>query len=402
MARWLLPIGGVRLVLGNFRALEPAHEKTQAECLAWLAAAHARAEATRAAGLGRACDEERFRAEMARRLARFGCGPDKIESRGHEIADFEHTRFEDMEVYRLCDAPAGRGMLERTRVFARVTEAALERLFENVTRAPGDLVHVTCTGYDAPSAAQRLVASRGWGAETRVTHAYHMGCYAALPALRIAAGFLSVPRTLAPSGARRCEIVHTELSTLHLNPLVHTAEQLVIQSLFADGCIAYALEREHERASGGPGLALLAEEEHILSGTEQAMTWTASDFGMQMTLAPTVPGSLAEALGGVVARLAARAELSAMALGGALYAVHPGGPKVLDRVRAALRLDEAQIAGSRALLRRRGNMSSATLPHIWMDLVRDPTIVPGTLVVSLAFGPGLTVSAAVMQKTEAP
>ena len=91
-----------------------------------------------------------------------------------------------------------------------------------------------------------------------------------------------------------------------------------------------------------------------------------------------------------------------MALGGALYAVHPGGPKVLDRVRAALRLDEAQIAGSRALLRRRGNMSSATLPHIWMDLVRDPTIVPGTLVVSLAFGPGLTVSAAVMQKTEAP
>lgn len=388
----------MRPVLGDFRALEPAHLKAQTATLSWLAAAHARAEAERAATLGRECDEARLRAEMERRLARFGCGPEKIETRGHELADFEHTRWDTMDVYRLGESPGGRGMLARTQVFARLAEAALEQLFEGVGSAPGDLLHVTCTGYEAPSAAQRLVAARGWGAQTRVTHAYHMGCYAALPALRIAAGFLAVPRGLVPGGAHRCEIVHTELSTLHLNPLVHTAEQLVIQSLFADGCIAYALELERGRGNAASGLALVAEEECIVPGTERAMTWIAADFGMQMTLSPTVPATLAGGLGELIERLAARAELPATALRRALYAVHPGGPKIVDQVRDALDLEGSQIAASRDVLRRRGNMSSATLPHIWMELARDEAVSPGTLVVSLAFGPGLTLSGAVMQK----
>ena len=86
-----------------------------------------------------------------------------------------------------------------------------------------------------PSAAQRLVAAKGWGAATRVTHAYHMGCYAAFPALRMAAGFLSAPDSLRASGLKRVDVVHTEMCSLHMNPLHHAAEQLVVQSLFADG-----------------------------------------------------------------------------------------------------------------------------------------------------------------------
>jgi predicted naringenin-chalcone synthase len=45
-----------------------------------------------------------------------------------------------------------------------------------------------------------------------------------------------------------------------------------------------------------------------------------------------------------------------------------------------------------------GNMSSATLPHIWKLLLEDPAVPPGTLIPSMAFGPGLTVCGAVLQK----
>ena len=41
---------------------------------------------------GRAFDEGTFRDHMAHRLARFGCGQDKIASRGHEVADCSNTR----------------------------------------------------------------------------------------------------------------------------------------------------------------------------------------------------------------------------------------------------------------------------------------------------------------------
>ena len=48
------------------------------------------------------------------------------------------------------------------------------------------------------------------------------------------------------------------------------------------------------------------------------------------------------------------------------------------------------------MLRDYGNMSSATLPYIWMRLLRDVPV--GTLIPSLAFGPGLTICGALFEK----
>ena len=128
------------------------------------------------------------------------------------------------------------------------------------------------------------------------------------------------------------------------------------------------------------------------------MTWSCSDWGMQMGLLRDVPERIAGVLIAFVERLAQRAGLGSRDLRDAIYAVHPGGPKILDRAREVLRLDEAQLACSRKILLERGNMSSATLPHVWMELVRDPAIVDGRAIVSLAFGPGLTICGAIMRK----
>jgi len=45
-----------------------------------------------------------------------------------------------------------------------------------------------------------------------------------------------------------------------------------------------------------------------------------------------------------------------------------------------------------------GNMSSATLPHVWQRIVSDERVRPGATVLSLAFGPGLSVCGGLFRK----
>ncbi len=390
------------LLLGDFRSMRPRHRPAQAETLEWLANAHARAEKLAASLQARELDEQAFRETMRRRLARFGCGDDKIGARGHELDDCSHLRWEDMEVYGLDAHPSGAGMRARTRAFGRIAQRALSQLFVEEQTAPQHLLHVTCTGYESPSAAQVLVANQGWGALTSVTHAYHMGCYAALPALRIASGFAAQPSAGQESGLGRVDIVHTEICSLHLNPLRHDPEQLVIQSLFADGCIAYSVFAEGSARRRGSALGILAQEEWIVPDSAASMAWFCSDFGMEMTLARDVPEKIAQSLAPFVGKLLARAGAPDSALGSALFAIHPGGPKIVDQIAATLGLGEGQIEHSRRVLRERGNMSSATLPHVWQSMVESEQVQEGQLVVSLAFGPGLTLSGAVLRKVTVP
>lgn len=385
-------------VLGNFRALEPAHHISQAGSLAWLTEAHTRAEKTRAEASEEPFDENEFRLGMGRRIARFGCGDDKIAYRGHQLPDCGHTRWPDMSIYRLHDTPRGEGALARTRAYGKLTDDLFARLYSPHAPPPPDLVHVTCTGYESPSAAQRLVASRGWGTSVRVTHAYHMGCYAALPALHIASAFSAAHR--AEDGrAHFTDVVHSELCSLHMNPLLHTPEQLVVQTLFSDGFIAYSVAEAS--IPGAAALALFALREEILPDSSEAMTWVCADAGMHMTLARDVPERIALALSDFVASLCDQAELSRAERAAAAFAIHPGGPRILDLVRDRLHLSEEQVSWSRAVLFSRGNMSSATLPHIWLELLRPGALVDGRAVISLAFGPGLTLCGAVLRKVAA-
>lgn len=333
---------------------------------------------------------------MRAALARFGSGKDQIATRGYELDDCGHTRWREMEVYRLQDFPGGVTLLGRTHAFERIAGSAIERLIEHAAAPPSDLLHVTCTGYASPSPAQRLVANRGWGAATRVTHVYHMGCYAAFPALRLACGAQSsLP---PPLGAlARSEVVHTEICSLHVHPDNHTPEQLVVQSLFADGFIAYGVADRARTTLREPGFELLALSEVVLPESADAMSWRCAENGMEMTLARDVPERLTAALGPFLSELIARAGLGNDARN-AFFAVHPGGPRILDRVRELLRIDDARIEHSRKVLRERGNMSSATLPHVWMEIARDDRVPLAAPVVSLAFGPGLTICGAVLRK----
>jgi predicted naringenin-chalcone synthase len=232
---------------------------------------------------------------MTRIVQRYTCAPEHIGRRHSELADFMHTDWPRMHIFNLHEEPRGRGLNARNRFYAETVNRVVEDLFAPDVDPPTDLLHVSCTGYVSPSAIQRLIAQKNWHGRTEATQIYHMGCYAALPALRVAAGLV---RGCNGNSTRRAEIVHTELCTLHFDPAEHTPEQLVVQSLFADGHIRYSVApgRNGPGLNGHHAFEVLAVREEIVPNSTEDMTWVLSEWGFRMTLSRDVPGKIASAL----------------------------------------------------------------------------------------------------------
>ena len=376
------------------------HYLTQKSGLEWLAAAHAVAEKKK----GSDEDLDALRSRFYKLLFRFGCGPEKISRRGHMIPDFNSMRFSELETYNLDQNPSGASVEARGAVFQREAWEYLQNVYAQVAVAPSDLLHVSCTGYVSPSAAQKIVAAKNWGAQTDVTHAYHMGCYASIPALRMA---VATSRTKNAESGKRVDVVHTELCTLHLNPADHSPEQLVVQSLFADGLISYSVGNEASFLSSkaktvttdSSRLEVLSVKEEIIPDSEEAMSWVVSPSGFRMTLSRKVPEMISDSLEGFLKRIFGQAGLNLdEERQDAIFAIHPGGPRIIEGLEESLKLSPQQVAHSKAILFDHGNMSSATLPHVWERILRDRDVEAGTVIVGLAFGPGLTCAGCLLRK----
>ncbi len=120
-----------------------------------------------------------------------------------------------------------------------------------------------------------------------------------------------------------------------------------------------------------------------------------------MSLSLDVPTHIANALPEFINTLTKKIGMTFNELRSkAIFAIHPGGPKIIDSIQNWLELDNAQTILSREVLSGMGNMSSATLPHIWEKIVKDDSIPNGTLIVSLAFGPGLTLFGSIFERTK--
>lgn len=342
------------IFIHSIRPVLPLHHLPQSETVDWILKSH-----------------ERFSGTSLEKLRRFTLSEHSIKQRYFECDDIDEN-WDEHSVYKLTEeSPLGAGIGKRNEIFAEKTQRVFHELYQDST--PDQLIHVTCTGYTSPSSPQRYFSQKN--SSPGITHAYHMGCYASLPAVRMAMG-------LHLSSGKDVDVVHTELCSLHLNPDIHTPEQMVVQSLFADGHIKYSIGKSDR------GLRILRVKEKLLPDSLSDMTWVPDSFGMQMSLSKEVPFKIRDALPQFIHELG----------GGRhdIYAIHPGGPKIIEAVQKKLELHDEQVVHSKKVLFERGNMSSATLPHVWHEILSgNPE--KGRKVISLAFGPGLTIFGSVFE-----
>ena len=340
--------------------------------------------------------QEWARDERERRMVRAVYRHSGIDRRHSVLRDFDG---EGEGAFFRRDAGGtlrGPGTAFRNDIFSTESRAMSVALARKVIgNCPGvsnaDVTHVvtvSCTGLYNPGPDYYIVRELGMSDATQRYHLGFMGCYAAFPALPMAAQFCAAD----PSAV--VLVMCLELCSLHLQ-LNGSEDSLLANSLFADGAGA-AIVSAREPAPGTPAYRLEGFRSALVPAGEQDMTWRIGDQGFDIALSSYVPkliGSNMQAKTGQP-----RARLRRAVAG---RNRHVGGPPrgeaIIDQVQKTLGLSDVQVGTSREVLRRFGNMSSATILSVLEKILKRSAGKGRERICAVAFGPGLTVELATLE-----
>ena len=117
--------------------VKPLHSAPQGELLQFLAEVHGASDP-----------------QAARLVQRFGVKESQIASRSFECSDV-FLPAEEREIYRLGPGTEhGVSIFARGQFYARRVKEVFSEFYPAHAKGPDHLVHVTCTGYLAPSGAR--------------------------------------------------------------------------------------------------------------------------------------------------------------------------------------------------------------------------------------------------------
>ncbi|MEL7335412.1 MAG: type III polyketide synthase, partial [Planctomycetota bacterium] len=258
------------------------------------------------------------------------------------------------------------------------------------------LITVTCTGFEAPGFDLALIDQLNLPDTIQRTQVGFMGCHGMMNALRVADAFV---HRAQPSEPATVLVVSVELCTLHFQ-FSDQADDIISGAIFADGGSAAVVGRHltNDASDACPPTdqsrcpnRLIASGSTVVPDTADAMTWNIGDHGFRMTLSTTVPALIQQHLRPFLVEWLNRQNMRLEDIAG--WAVHPGGPRILNAVEAALSLSPDALASSRYVLQHHGNMSSATMLFVIKEMHRRS--IPGPYLM-LGFGPGLTIEVALM------
>lgn len=314
-----------------------------------------------------------------------------IERRGSVVLDESEGEWARQTFFRPSTGTCDRGPTSAERIELYSIKAAPLALHASrlalesagvEASAVAHLVTASCTGYTAPGFDSALIEQLPLSPDVSRTHVGFMGCHAALNSLRVAAALAKID-TRGP--ALVCAV---ELCSLHFQYGAEPGNS-VSNALFADGAAAVVCG---PAASSPAGWRLTRSGSHLFPNSQDAMSWRIGNHGFEMYLSPRVPQLIASQLRPWLATWLERAGLTLPDLGS--WAIHPGGPRILDTISSALGLPREATSVSREILAQCGNMSSPTILFILKELMRRGAPRP---CVALGFGPGLAVEAALFK-----
>jgi alkylresorcinol/alkylpyrone synthase len=379
----------------------PIAQQTLLDYTAWLLAA---AQCSKN-NVESAEESEKILHSMQTDVERFGVSPQYVSQREVNIMENVFSQQDKSfssdklpEVYQnITDNYLGINLNCRLAIYEKLVLDVMEHWYANAGVLPDDIIHATCTGYLSPSPIQKLLSMKGWS-DVTVTHSYQMGCYGAIPPLRMAVGFLS-SNTILPREKKCVDILHTEYSSLHFQAINSAPDQIVSMTLFGDGFIKYSVCMEDADHPAEKCLKVLAAQDTIIPSSLNEMTLIPGPYTFEMWLSKNVPLRIREEIHPFVIAMCQQVGLNFDDIKEDLiFALHPGGPKIIDHIKEQLGLSDKHVRFSKKILFEHGNMVSATLPYIWKEIIDDPTVAPGTKIMSIAFGPGITVAGFLLEK----
>ncbi|MBI4484248.1 MAG: type III polyketide synthase [Acidobacteria bacterium] len=284
----------------------------------------------------------------------------------HESPDQLHARFRQ-------------GALE-------IASQAIEKCLESAGRKPEDVdfvAAVTCTGYLCPGLASRLVRDLRMKRDVQRADIVGMGCAGALPGLQRAFDHVKA------HSSHTALLVAVEICSAAYTIDDSNLETVVGNAICADGAAAVLL------GPHGDGPEVLGFHSLLEPAFLEKVGFDFVEGKLRIVLGkeiPEVAGPMVQqALGELFGRFQVRKEDIRY------WILHPGGRRVLDRIKEFLHLPEPALRHSRTVLRNYGNMSSPTVLFVLGETLRHERPQPGNLGLLMALGPGMAAESALLR-----
>lgn len=264
-----------------------------------------------------------------------------------------------------------------------------EKLLKNSPFKAQDITHlvtVSCTGFYAPGPDFDIIQSLGLDPSIQRFHLGFMGCYAAIPALKMAQQFCDANEDTTVL------VVSVELCSIHFQAN-SKLDNLLSSTVFSDGGAGAIISgksplNSHFRIDGFAS--------SINKKGADDMAWSIGDNGFNMILSSYIPDLLKEGMDDFLLDIMNRFQITHNDI--EQWAIHPGGKAILDKLEASTSVPKEKMGSSRTVLSNFGNMSSATILFVLKELLNQPSEKTEEKTLAMAFGPGLTLESALLTK----
>ncbi len=253
--------------------------------------------------------------------------------------------------------------------------------------APTDvdmLITVSCTGVMIPSLDAYIATEMGFRSDVRRLPITELGCAAG------AAGLARAWEYLTAFPDRTALLVAVELPTLTFQRKDFSQANLISAILFGDGAAGVVVTG---REAEGP--RIVASESFLFPDSLDAMGFDLRDSGFHIVLSKDVPQLIGQRIKGLVEGFLARQGLMREDI--SAFLLHPGGQKLLSFMETELGLSRSDTEISWDVLRRFGNLSSASVLFILQETAARRDMPSGSYGLLMAFGPGFTAEMILLQ-----
>ncbi len=312
---------------------------------------------------------------------------DSVEDLDRLLKVFDNSRIENRQfMMPLAWYLEPRSQLERTQVFQQQGLALMFEASRSCLDRAGcrpeqvdQVIFVSSTGHATPTLDAHLVNLLGMRPSTSRMPLWGLGCAAG------AAGLSRANDHCLAHPAHRVLLVALECCSLTFLAGDVTKKNLVATSLFADGAAAVLVGGD---LAGGDGPSIIGTRSHLFPDSYRIMGWDFQNEGMQLVLSPRLPLVVRQELPALVKDFLSGHNLSLQDL--VHFITHPGGARVVDAYREALRLSDDHLRQTEDVLRLHGNISSVSVLLVleqWLEAGGMKSTGYGLL---SAFGPGFS------------
>ncbi|KAJ8748899.1 hypothetical protein K2173_013332 [Erythroxylum novogranatense] len=253
------------------------------------------------------------------------------------------------------------------------------RSVEDITH----IVYVSSSEIRLPGGDLYLASQLGLRNDVGRVMLYFLGCYGGVTGLRVA-------KDIAENNPGSRVLLTTSETTIigFRPPSKARPYDLVGAALFGDGAAAAIVGANPLPGKESPFMELNYAVQQFLPGTQNVIDGRLTEGGINFKLGRDLPQKIEENIEGFCRKLMSKSGVSEF--NDLFWAVHPGGPAILNRLESTLKLSSEKLECSRRALMDYGNVSSNTVIYV-IEYMREQLKKSGEeWGLALAFGPGIT------------